>query len=227
MWLSTHEISNNHRLTTLLYIFITDIATPERNTTAIRKTTVGTSLLQWIIIALILIYIMITKASADDYEAKSVSRLNDGIYFKHVDMINVMNDNFLTTVKIPLPHREQLSNSASRPCSEPGTHNERAKLACDQHLQFWHLHNALHEHTESRMQTLLDTITTLIPSPTDLQRDRRSIAPFIGNYFRSLIGTATLDDIRILQNHIVQLSKEMKNDQMILHRQGEHLCSDM
>ena len=32
-----HDISNNHNLTTLLYIFITDIATPERNTTVIRK----------------------------------------------------------------------------------------------------------------------------------------------------------------------------------------------
>ena len=32
-----HDISINHTLTTLLYIFITDIATPDRNTTAIRK----------------------------------------------------------------------------------------------------------------------------------------------------------------------------------------------
>ena len=113
-----HDISNNHKHTTLLYIFITDIATPERNTTAIRKTTVGTSLLHWIIIALILIDIMLTKASADSYETKSVNRLNYGIYFKHDDKINVMNDNFLTTVKLPFPHREQLSNSVSRPCSE-------------------------------------------------------------------------------------------------------------
>ena len=96
-----HDISNNHKLTTLLYIFITDIATPERNTTAIRKTTVGTSLLQWIIIALILIYITVTTASADNYETKSVSRLNYFIYFKHFDTINDMNDNFLTTLKIP------------------------------------------------------------------------------------------------------------------------------
>ena len=136
-----------------------------------------------------------------------------------------MNVNFLTTIKIPLPYREQISNSALRPCSEHSSQNERAKLACDQHLQFWHLHNALHEHAESRMQTLLDTITKLIPSPLDLQRDRRSIAPFIDNFFRSLIGTATLDDIRILQSHIVQLSKEIKNDQMTLHRLGEHLSS--
>ena len=49
-----------------------------------------------------------------------------GICFKHVDTINVMNDNFLTTVKIPLPHREQLSNSASRPCSEHSSQNDRA-----------------------------------------------------------------------------------------------------
>ena len=127
-----HDISNNHKLTTLLlYIFITNIATPERNTTAIRKTTVGTYLLHLLIIALILIYIMVTTASADSYETKSVNRLNYGIYFKHVDTINVMNDNFLTTVKIPLPYREQLSNKASRPCSEHSAQNERTKLACD------------------------------------------------------------------------------------------------
>ena len=61
---------------------------------------------------------MKTTASADNYKTKSVNRLNYGIYFKHVDTINVMNDKFLTTANIPLPHREQLSNSASRPCSE-------------------------------------------------------------------------------------------------------------
>ena len=77
------------------------------------------------------------------------------------------------------------------------------------------------------MQTLLDIITMLIPSPLDLQRDRRSIAQFIGNFLRSLIGTATLDDIRILQNHIIQLRKEMKNNQMILRRHSEHLSSYM
>ena len=126
---------------------------------------------------------MLTTASADNYNIKSVNRLNYGIYFKHVDTINVMNDNFLITVKIPVPHREQLSNNASRSCSEHSSQNERAKLAGDQHVQFWHLHNQLHEHAESRMQTLLDTITTLIQSPLDLQRDRRSIAPFIGNFF--------------------------------------------
>ena len=144
-----------------------------------------TYLLHLLIIALILIYIMVTTGTADSYETKSVNRLNYGIYFKHVDTISYVNDNFLTTVKIPLPHREQLSNRASRPCSEHSAQNERAKLAYDQHLQFWHLHNALHEHADSRMQTLLDTITTLIPS------------------------------------------KEMKNDQMTLHRQGEHLSSNM
>ena len=47
-----------------------------------------------------------------------------------------MNDNFLTTMKIHLPHKEQLSNRASRPSSDHSAQNERAKLACDQHLQF-------------------------------------------------------------------------------------------
>ena len=76
------------------------------------------------------------------------------------------------------------------------------------------------------MQTLFDTITTLIPSPRDLQRDRRSIAPIVGNFLLNpYLGTATMVDIRILQHHIVQLSKEMQNDQIILHRQGEHLSS--
>ena len=222
-----HDISNNHKLTTILdiYIFITDMATPERKTTAIRKTTLGTYLLYLLIITVIIINIMLTTASVDRYETKSVNRLNYGIYFKHVDTIEIMNDNLLTTVKIPLPQKEQLSNRASRRCSAHSAQNERAKIACYQHLQFWHFLNALHEHAECRMQTLLDTITTLIPSPLDLQRDRRIIASFIGNFIRSLIGTATLDDIMILQNHIVQLSKEIKNVQMTLRRQGEHLSS--
>lgn len=36
-----------------------------------------------------------------------------------------------------------------------------------------------------------------------------------------------MDDIRILQHHIVQLSKEMQHDQIMVHRQGEHLSSYM
>ena len=88
----THDISNDHNLTTLLYIFIADIATPERNTSAICKTTVRTYLLHLLITALILINITLTTASADSYETKSVNRLNYGVYFKYVDTINVMND---------------------------------------------------------------------------------------------------------------------------------------
>ena len=43
---------------------------------------------------LIIIDMMMTKAYAETYETISVDRLNYGIYFKHVDTINVVNDNF-------------------------------------------------------------------------------------------------------------------------------------
>ena len=36
-----------------------------------------------------------------------------------------------------------------------------------------------------------------------------------------------MDDIRILQHHIVQLSKEMQNDQITLHREDVYLCSHL
>ena len=33
----------------------------------------------------------------------------------------------------------------------------------------------------------------------------------------------TMDDIRILQNHIIKLGKEMENEQINLHYQGKHM----
>ena len=123
-----------------------------------------------------------TKVYAASYEPKSVSRLNYGIYFKLVDTINVMNDNQKPTVTTPLPHRVQLSYSASRHYPEHSQQNDRAKLACDQLLQFWYIHNEIHKRAESRMKTLFDAITTLMPSCRDIQRDRRSIAHNVGNF---------------------------------------------
>ena len=78
---------------------------------------------------------------AESYATKSVNRSNYGIYFKHVDTVNVLSDYFLTNVKIPLPHTVQLSNTASRPRSEHSPQSDRSQLECDQHLQFWRIHN--------------------------------------------------------------------------------------
>ena len=101
-----------------------------------------------------------SKMCAESYATKSVNRLNYGIYFQHVDMVSVLSEYFLTTVKLPLPHTVQLSNTAPRPCSEHSPQCDRSQLACDQHIQFWRIHNQIHEHAESRIRTLFDTITT-------------------------------------------------------------------
>ena len=126
---------------------------------------------------------MMTKVNAESYTAKSINRLNYGIYFKHIDTVKVLSDYFLTTVKLLLPHTVQLSNTASRSCSEHRPQNDRSQLACHQHLQFWRIQNQIHEHAESRIQTLFDTITSLIPGPHDLQRNRRSLIPQNGFCF--------------------------------------------
>ena len=116
---------------------------------------------------------------AESYATKSVNRLNYGIYFKHVDTVHVLSDYFLTTVKIPLPHTVQLSNTASRPCREHSPQSDRSQLACDQHLQFWRIHNQINEHAD----TIFDSITSLISSPRYFQRDRRSLIPQIEYFF--------------------------------------------
>ena len=91
----------------LFYIFIIDIATPEKDITTRRKFKVGMFLLHVLIIVLIISDMMMTKVYSKNYETKSVNRLNYEIYFKHEDMINVVDDPFLITVKIPLPHKVQ------------------------------------------------------------------------------------------------------------------------
>ena len=78
-------------------------------------------LLHFLVIILIITEIMMTKVCAESYATKSVNRLNYGIFFKHVETVNVLSDYFLTILKIPLPHTVQLSNTASRPCSEQST----------------------------------------------------------------------------------------------------------
>ena len=78
----------------LFHIFITDIATSDRESTKRQKFKVGMFLLHVQIIGLIIIDMMMTIVYTENYETKSLNRLNYGIYFKYVDTINVVNENF-------------------------------------------------------------------------------------------------------------------------------------
>ena len=91
----------------LFPIFITVIIKPAKDSTTNRKFKVGMFLLHIRINGFIIIDMIRTDVYAESYETKSVNRLNYGIYFKYVDTINVVNDNFLTTVKIAIIQRSK------------------------------------------------------------------------------------------------------------------------
>ena len=86
--------------------------------------------------------------------------------------------------------------------------------------------NTLRSETSHRLENTIQTIHRIIPK-ADIQRSRseRSLLPFIGQFSKTLFGTATSDDINTLSRHINALSKRTNELGMALTQHGAHFSS--
>lgn len=55
------------------------------------------------------------------------------------------------------------------------------------------------------------------------ERQTKAILPFNGQIFKSVIGTATQDNVDTLQCHVTQLRDAIRKKAIIIHLQGKHL----
>lgn len=87
--------------------------------------------------------------------------------------------------------------------------------------------NEIRMNTKFRLNTTLETIMRLVPEKHLLpkSKSKRSLFGIIGQVSRGFFGTATLDDINMLANHINALKRNTKKIMSSIEQHEEHLAS--
>ena len=94
--------------------------------------------------------------------------------------------------------------------------------------------NSIRIETGARLNNTLETIHKLVPhadmvttKSTKKSRSKRALLPFIGRFSRTLFGTATVDDVNILAQHMNALNIRTHAISEALVQHGKHLSSFM
>ncbi|WAR19936.1 Y068-like protein [Mya arenaria] len=149
-----------------------------------------------------------------------IPRLNYGVIFQREASITLSREYWLHTFEITLP--KHVSFPTIGPCYKD---KETCKIISHVLSQL----NSVRIETGARLNNTLQTIHKLVPHADIVKksRSRRSLLPFIGKFSRTLFGTATVDDVNILANHINALMKRERSIADALVQHGQHLSSFM
>ena len=129
---------------------------------------------------------------------ETIQRLNYGVAFQYRSALQLSNEYWLHTFKIPLPAMLQLLSIGT--CHKD---DDTCMLIGHVLAQI----NNVRAETSTRLNDTLQTVNKLIPESAHIKgRVKRSLLPFLGQISRSIFGTATLDDINVLSRHINELS---------------------
>ena len=163
-------------------------------------------------------------------------RINYGVMFKKIATLDNAEQFWKHTFQMHLPNPEFMDITRS-PCNIPSM--AKTSQACDPDyilsdapvLTRGLLQNilAIRNNTMLNLFKTLQRIHTIIPHHhiNISKRKSRSLLPFIGSISKSLFGTATTKDLKILQNHMQQMTQ--KTDQVIhsFQKQEHQLSSYM
>lgn len=83
--------------------------------------------------------------------------------------------------------------------------------------------------TDARLNNTPETVKKLVPHASIVQqsRSRRSLLHFIGQFSKTLFGTATIEDVNVLAKHINALTKRTAHIAHALVQHNDHLSSFM
>lgn len=151
--------------------------------------------------------------------ADPIQRLNYGVVFKEHADLHLAQEHWLHTFEIPIPEHVQF------PTMEVCQHSNNTCLIINQIMAQI---NTVRAETSVRLSSLVDTVYQLIPeTKIEKGRGKRSLLPFIGQFSKSLFGTATTDDVNVLAKHINALTKKTLKIVDALQQHGAHLSSYM
>lgn len=146
-----------------------------------------------------------------------VQRMNYGVVFQETSQMYIARDYWYHTFEFNFP--ENIILPQLPPCNHD---NRTCAVMSHVLLQL----NSLRTETETRLNDTLQTLYKLLPESTiHRSRSKRSLLPFIGTLAKGLFGTATMDDVNVLAQHINQLNKVATNMNKALTQQGEHFSS--
>lgn len=160
-------------------------------------------------------------SSSFSTDPKIVQRINYGTIFKEDAKLILSKESWTHTFQLRLPVFASIE-----------------KIPMCQGSSFCHLFNhtmhyvhSLHMETMIHVNHTVNSIHTLIPE-TYFQRmktDRttRALLPFVGSLFSGLFGTATMNDVNILANHINSLTRVSNSMVNTLHQHAAHISSFM
>ena len=150
---------------------------------------------------------------------ETIQRMNYGVSFQYRSAIQLSNEYWLHTFKIPLPAKLQLPSIGT-------CHKNKETCALISHVLAQI--NTVRAETSTRLNNTLETVYKLIPETQHVKgRGKRSLLPFLGQLSRSIFGTATLDDINVLARHINELSKRTMKISNAIEQHGAHMSSFM
>ena len=173
---------------------------------------------------------------------ESINRLNFGVMFKHMGRLSVVTDIWEHTYAVKLPSNENLGmdpriprahlNNITRtilmnycPTNDGGFAAHR--LGCNLWSGNVKFLDKIYTDGHERLGELLQAIHSLIPNykPGNNKRITKSLLPVVGSIARSLFNLATLDDVKTLQSHILQMAKLQDDQTKVLQKASEHMSS--
>ena len=150
-------------------------------------------------------------------EKELVQRLNYGVVFRENGHLILSNEYWLHTYEVSIPEYVPIPNIGT-------CHKDNSTCILIAHVLA--NVNTIRSETSARLNNTIESIRELIPvAEAQKSRSRRSLLPFIGQFSKTLFGTATIDDINVLARHMNAMTKRTRQMASILAQHENDLSS--
>ena len=127
-----------------------------------------------------------------------VQRLNYGVIFDKIGVLNNAEQMWIHTIHIPFPVNEW--PMISPPFCPNGS------LPCGNIWKLWTTFETIRQDIEEQVANVTEEIKSLVPEHKMKNgRSHRAILGFVGSLSKSIFGTATVKDMQILTEHINEI----------------------
>ena len=173
------------------------------------------SMLRTLLWSLVLLCCILGGAQSTE----TLRRMNYGVVFQTKSALQLSNEDWLHTYKVPLPAGPHLPSIGT-------CHKDDDTCILIGHVLAQI--NTVRAETSARLNDNLETVYKLIPESTHTKgRGKRSLLPFLRQLSPSIFGTATLDDINVLARHINELNRRTMKISNAIEQHGAHMSSFM
>ena len=182
---------------------------------------------KWLVVSMMVLLLVpssvmgITTEAGMKVEVEgTIQRLNYGVLFESKGSMYTSVETWPHTFEIPLPNLPNISNTEGICGTLKGTYCASIKTITG-YVQ------GIQLETKEQLSNLFDFVHVNVPKINVRTRTQRSLLPFIGGLSKSLFGTATTADVKLLASHITALNRRTGKMLHVLEQHGRHLSSYM